>query len=258
MAAPDPATSVGDDRVEEMSAGGWRIEERIDSAAALHDRWPAIEAEPALASVAVCRPARPAVILGSTQPDSTVDRTRATANGLVVARRRSGGGAVLVAEDDPIWIDLWVPAGHPRWESDVARAFIWVGETWLATLGRLDIGGLSVHRGGSRPLTHWSSSVCFGGIGAGEVLTGDGHKVVGLAQRRTRFGAWFQTACVVRWDPVPLVGVLALGVGDSAAAVAELSGSAVGVAQLAERAERAERATVARTAVVAAFIASLS
>ncbi|MHB1517233.1 MAG: lipoyl protein ligase domain-containing protein [Acidimicrobiales bacterium] len=255
MSDPDPATSVGGDRAEEWSVGGWRIEERVGSAAALHDRWPAIVADPGMASVAVCRPERPAVVLGSTQPESTVDRARAAANGFVVARRRSGGGAVLVAEDDPIWIDLWVPAGHPRWQSDVARAFIWVGETWLATLGRLGIGGLSVHRGGSHPLTHWSSSVCFGGIGAGEVLTGDGRKVVGLSQRRTRFGAWFQTACVVRWDPGPLVGVLALGVEDSAAAVEELSGSVVGVAQLAER---SERETVGSTAVVAAFIASLS
>ena len=36
--------------------------------------------------------------------------------------------------------------------------------------------------------TRWSSLVCFGGVGAGEVVTADGRKVVGLAQRRNRRG----------------------------------------------------------------------
>ena len=42
----------------------------------------------------------------------------------------------------------------------------------------------------------WATSVCFGGVGTGEVVTADGRKVVGLAQRRNRAGAWFHGACV--------------------------------------------------------------
>ena len=37
----------------------------------------------------------PAVVLGSTQPEATVDAGAAAAAGLDVVRRRSGGGAVL-------------------------------------------------------------------------------------------------------------------------------------------------------------------
>ena len=70
-------------------------------------------------TVAVCRPTAPAVVLGSTQRPAVVDAAAAAAAGLDVVRRRSGGGAVLVAPDDPVWVDVWVPAGDPLWTADV-------------------------------------------------------------------------------------------------------------------------------------------
>ncbi len=143
----------------------------------------------------------PAVVLGSTQPEPVIDRERVGAAGLAVARRRSGGGAVLVTPDDPIWIDVWLPASHPLWSGDVARAFDWLGDAWVDALATSGVTGLSAHRHGYVSCTRWSSLVCFGGLGTGEVVTDDGRKVVGLAQRRNRHGSWFQGACVLRWDP---------------------------------------------------------
>ena len=61
--------------------------------------------------VAVCRPTGPAVVLGSTQSPDVVDADAAAVGGVAVVRRRSGGGAVLVTPEDPVWIDLWVPDG---------------------------------------------------------------------------------------------------------------------------------------------------
>ena len=83
----------------------------------------------------MCRPTGPAVVLGSTQRTDGRRRRAPTAAGLDVVRRRSGGGAVLVAPDDPVWIDVWVPAGDPLWTADVTRAFAWLGTAWAGALG---------------------------------------------------------------------------------------------------------------------------
>jgi len=208
----------------------WRIEERVGSAGDLHASWPSVERAPAVRAVARCRPVDRALVLGSTQAPEVV---APGGGGLDVVRRRSGGGAVLVAPDDPVWIDVWVPAEDPLWTTDVTAAFGWLGDTWAASLGRLGLTGVAVQGPAPGACTRWSTLVCFGGLGAGEV-TVDGRKVVGLAQRRTRQGAWFHGACVVRWDPVPLLGVLALDAGERAAAAAGLAGAVCGVADAAD------------------------
>ncbi len=244
--------------------GSWRVDERTASAAALHARWPAVDRDPEQAAVALCRPEEPAVVLGSTQAVADIDRERASATGVAVARRRSGGGAVLVTRDDPVWVDVWVPAGHVLWHADVSRAFDWVGETWAAALGRVGVDGITVHRGAPLSRTRWASKVCFGGIGAGEVVTSDGRKVVGLAQRRTRAGAWFHTACILRWSPGALIGLLDLAPGDRESAMGDLTSAAVGAADLTDRPDRADRSDrVDRSdrpdgsTLSAAFLASL-
>lgn len=118
--------------------------------------------------------------------------------GLDLVRRRSGGGAVLVVPAGQIWLDLFVPASDPLFDRDVVRASSWVGALWRDALGAAsgEGGELAVHEG-RLVATAWSASVCFSGIGPGEV-TRDGRKVTGLAQRRDRTGAWFFTMALVR------------------------------------------------------------
>jgi lipoate-protein ligase A len=211
----------------------WRIEERDATAAELHAAWPAVERLPGDRAVAVCRPTGPAVVLGSTQSTDIVDTAAAAARGLDVVRRRSGGGAVLVSPGDPVWIDAWVPAGDPRWSADVTGAFGWLGQTWASALERLGVTGAVVQGAGPGACTRWSTLVCFGGVGAGEVTVG-GRKVVGLSQRRNRAGAWFHSACILHWDPDPLLSVLDVGRDERAAASATLAGAVAGVADLVE------------------------
>ncbi len=217
------------DRVPE----GWEVEERVGDAARLHADWPAAEARPGQRAVAICRVTAPALVLGSTQPESVVDRARAAADGVGVARRRSGGGVVLVRPEDPAWIDVWVPAADPLWREDVGRAFDWLGDAWVDALHRVGITGVAARRQGYLSCTRWSTLVCFGGVGTGEVVTDDGRKVVGLAQRRNRAGSWFHCACALRWDPAPLVGLLSLAPAEREAAVSELGAAVVGVLDLA-------------------------
>jgi lipoate-protein ligase A len=212
---------------------GWTVDNRFGEAAALHAAWPAAESSPARRAVAVCRVPGPSVVLGSTQSTDVVDPVSAARSGVAVARRRSGGGAVLVTPGEPVWVDLWLPATDPLWSDDVSRAFDWVGDTWVVALERMGIRGLVAHRSGPLSCTSWSAQVCFGGVGRGEVVTADGRKVVGLAQRRTRAGAWFHGACALRWDPTPLVDLLSLSPSDQSAAVRELESAAVGVSDLA-------------------------
>lgn len=190
-------------------------------------------------------------MLGSTQRPEVV---APGAGGLDVVRRRSGGGAVLVSPGDPVWIDVWLPVGDPLWIADVTRAFTWLGAAWASALESLGLTGVGVQ--GSEPgaCTPWSSLVCFGGIGAGEV-TVDGRKVVGLAQRRDRHGAWFHCACLLRWDPSVLLGALALDGDRRAAAGAELADAAVGAADAAVGQGGAPVPTA--DAVAAAFLGSL-
>ena len=157
-------------------------------------------------------------MLGSTQAaPSVVD------GGPAVVRRRSGGGAVLVTADDPLWVDVDLPAGDPLWSNDAGRSFLWLGRAWAAALG----GGAEVHDGPFEP-GRWGRAVCFAGRGPGEVFV-DGAKAVGLAQRRTRGGARFQCAVLGSWDPAPLIDVV-VPVADRAAARRDLAEVAGGVA----------------------------
>jgi len=230
---------------------GWRIEERVAPAGEFHASWPSVARRPTVRAAARCRPTGTAVVLGSTQrPEVVVPG----AGGLDVVRRRSGGGAVLVSPGDPVWIDVWLPVGDPLWTADVTRAFTWLGRAWASALGSLGLAGVGVQGPEPGACTSWSSLVCFGGIGAGEV-TVDGRKVVGLAQRRDRHGAWFHGACLLRWDPTVLLGALALDGDRREAAGAELAGAAVGAADAAVAQGRAPVPTA--DAVAAAFLDSL-
>lgn len=181
----------------------WLVERHTGPAGALHALVPPDDGRRRLW---VLEPTGPAVVLGSTQDESSVDHGSAAGAGVEVVRRRSGGGAVWVAPGDPIWVDVLVPRADPLWDDDVARAFLPVGRAWVAALAAVGVGDARVHDG---PMVHsdWSRSVCFAGRGPGEVFVG-GAKVVGISQRRTRAGARFQCAVPRTWDPEPLRALL--------------------------------------------------
>ena len=190
-------------------------------AAVAHGRlWP----EPAVPTVWCVEVDRPALVLGSTQPDKVVDRERAAAAGVEVVRRRSGGGAVLLVPGEVIWVDVLVPAGDPLWQADVGKAFGWLGEVWREALARCGVEA-ELHEG-ALVTTRWSRLVCFAGLGPGEVTVG-GRKMVGISQRRTRAGALFQCAALVEWEPSALLDLLVLPEADRSQA-AELAGVAIG------------------------------
>ncbi len=197
-------------------------------AAELHAESAGLAADPGLPPrlVRVLDAVRPAVVLGSTQPATDVDDDAALAAGVEVARRRSGGGAVLVGPGRCVWVDLLIARGDPRWDDDVRVAPQWVGEAWAAALAAIDLPGGEVRR--SMTPNAWSRRICFAGAGPGEVFVGR-RKVVGIAQRRTGAHALFQCAVLIDPDPDPLLNVLSLSAEQRRSAGDLLRGQTLGV-----------------------------
>ena len=174
---------------------------------------------------------QPTVVLGSTQDHDVLDDAAVRAGRIEVARRRGGGGAVLLRPGDHLWVDAWIPRDDPLWRADVSAAATWAGAWWCAALATLGVRGPSVHEGPARP-GPLGSTVCFSGRGPGEVFH-RGSKVMGLSQWRSREGALFHTCAYTRWEAGPLVDLLALDEPTRAAWADELAGSALGIEELA-------------------------
>ena len=209
--------------MDAVSGGGrggmsteWDVTEERGTATGLHgDGLPV----PDRRLVRVASVARPALVLGSTQVVIALDAGLAASLGVEVARRRSGGGAVLVWPGHQVWLDVGLPRGDPLWDDDVGRSARWLGQAVATALAGLGATGAAPHLG---PMVHtaWSHQVCFAGRAPGEVLVG-GRKLVGTSQRRTREGAVFQVAVALVWAPALLGDLLRLpgGTGPELAAV---------------------------------------
>lgn len=180
-----------------MVSSRFAVVERRADAATLHAFDPPADQQPTLV---VGEVTDPALVLGSTQPDTDADPDRARAGGYEIVRRRSGGGSVWLAPGDQVWVDVWIPSGDRLWNDDVVQAAVPIGEAWQASLVGLGFDRLWVHDGGvqDRP---WSALVCFAGVGPGEVFDPAGRKLVGISQRRTRDWTRLQTMVHRAWDP---------------------------------------------------------
>lgn len=161
----------------------------------------------------------PTLVLGSTQVPGVASSTALRSRGVNLVRRRSGGGAVYLVPDDPLWLDAWIPRDDPFWRHDVSEAAEWVGHWWCDALGRHGLHGFDVHAGRASP-GDWGGLVCFAGRGPGEVFLG-ARKIVGLSQWRAREGALFSSCAYRHWDPRPLVEVLDLDAGAGVVADAD-------------------------------------
>lgn len=214
---------VGRPQTTGTTAGGWLVTRERGSAGTFHGR--SLPSAPVRA-VQVLEVDRPALVLGSTQPDADADADALRAAGVELVRRRSGGGAVLLEPQASLWVDVVVPRADPLWSDDVGVAFHWLGRAWAAALGSLGID-THVHEG-ALVTSRWSRAVCFAGLGPGEVTVG-GAKVVGVAQRRARDGARFQCALLHRWDPVATLDLLALDPDERRVASGELADAAAGI-----------------------------
>jgi lipoate-protein ligase A len=147
----------------------------------------AVRSEPE-ATIYVVRPERATLVLGSAQSIDLLDEERI---GEVALRRRRGGGGLVLLRPDDLWIDWWIPAGDPRWRSDVHASSRMAGQWWAEVLRPIVHGVVTVHDG---PLEGDLAYrlVCFAGRGPGEVFVDD-RKAVGVTQWRVREGLFLST-----------------------------------------------------------------
>lgn len=169
------------------------VEHVVASAEEVHAFWPARLGAARL--VRVVEPVAPALVLGSTTKAEAFRLDEARRRGYEVARRSSGGGAVLVAPSAQVWLMIYLPRRDPLVLEDIGRSFLWIGHAVAAVLARHGLEPTVVeHRTEDPPIAR---EICFAGLGFGEVLVG-GDKVLGLAQRRTRETVAFQVSLL--WE----------------------------------------------------------
>ncbi|MFZ4811742.1 MAG: lipoyl protein ligase domain-containing protein [Ilumatobacteraceae bacterium] len=183
--------------------GSWQVRTMRASAAVLHGTEPD---DVTVRTATWCEVDHAAIVLGSTQREDAVDPAACARNRIDIARRRSGGGAVLVLPGEMLWLDVVIPRHDPRWDDDLGRSMWWLGSVWATALGQLGIESTRVHHG-SVTRTRFSGAVCWEGIGSGEVLVGE-QKAVGISQRRTRSWARFQSSVHLWWRPELLCDLL--------------------------------------------------
>lgn len=179
-----------------------RVQIHRGSAAILHDLDFPADPQP---QVWRMEPSRTALVMGSGQSRELFDGEALARAGVELAGRRSGGGAVWVDPAVTVWVDVLAPRGSPLHSEDLTTTFLRVGRVWqraFAALGvHLDLARVAP----KDPMARW---VCWAGIGWGELFqpghltaaaggTGPVGKVVGLSQRRTRWGARVQGLAVV-------------------------------------------------------------
>jgi lipoate-protein ligase A len=170
-------------------------------------------------------------VLGSTQNESDVDGGRCAAAGLEVVRRRSGGGAVVVRPGAQVWLDVSVPRSDQRFSDDVSASFNFLGRAWqagLSTVLREPASSFEVVAGNDAVTTRWSRTLCFAGLGAGEV-TMEGRKIVGISQRRDRSGAWFHSMALLDFEPCELPSLLKMPEPERQEATSWLAGFAAAI-----------------------------
>lgn len=165
-------------------------------------------------------PEQPVLVLGSRQQFAIVDHDECERSSVGLARRRSGGGAVLVDADQLIWFDVVLTREHPGWSNDVVTSFFWLSERLVTALRTIGIDGTTY--AGPMVNTEWSDLVCFAGLGPGEI-TVDGKKLVGISQRRTRNVARYQVAVLKRWRPEEILRLFALPTSSYERAMADLA-----------------------------------
>ncbi|MBG02340.1 MAG: hypothetical protein CL470_08730 [Acidimicrobiaceae bacterium] len=180
-----------------MNSGviGWSVSSKTDVVQSLHLRTETNWSQP---SVWIMSPTDSCLVLGSSQDDGCIDYLYAKQKNIGIARRTSGGGAVLVDPYSLLWVDLFIPRGHAFWIDDIREAANWIGKLWQKTLRQLGINS-QLHDAPFEK-TEIAELVCFAGRGPGELLI-DQKKVLGLSQRRTRAGVRFQCALALEWRP---------------------------------------------------------
>ncbi len=148
----------------------------------------------------------PCISLGRHQAFAEIDVERCRAQGVEIVRRPTGGRAIL--HTDEITYSVAGPDTEPRLRGAVMDCYLRLSEGLTRGLERL---GLRVYKADAAVRAGPDvSAACFEVPSAYEILTLDGHKIVGSAQVRRR-GWVLQHGAIPLWgDVTRLVEFLAV------------------------------------------------
>jgi lipoate---protein ligase len=137
------------------------------------------------------RPTDAVLVLGSAQ--------RVEAPG--ASLRRSTGGGAVSCDDHYLMLDVVLPRGHPLVIDDVGQSYRWLARALQAALRERGaaLRAVTPREAASLPVAERAAArlACFAGSGSYELVTADGRKLVGLAQRRRGGAALLQAAAYV-------------------------------------------------------------
>lgn len=179
---------------------------------------------------------RPTLILGTGQRAEELAAAVPGRMNAYIARRHTGGTAVLAAPG-VLGLDVALPPAHPLTGTDIIEAYRWLGETWAAALGTLGVEAhiVSLDEARAAARRHIPEAVrmaCFGTLSPYEITVG-GRKLVGFAQVRRRSGVLLQSGIHLRFDAHGLAALLPGG--DPASTAVDLGERAVGLNEVAGR-----------------------
>lgn len=179
----------------------------------------------------VWRYREPAVVLGRSQHRLELPE----GEGLMpLVKRGAGGGAVLVGP----WLlsaSIVLPPDDPRVASvSVTDSYRWLGEAMVAVLAELGVTAHAVPPAGRIAAPPGLGWACFAGVAPWEVVVRDEdtdrwRKLIGFAQRRTRYGVLL--ALGILMSPSPWLR-LAERLGEDVAGADLLAASTVGLSEL--------------------------
>jgi len=156
---------------------------------------------------------RPTLILGPTQRKPEHAPPIGAPASMITVRRQAGGTAVL-AMQDVLGLDVFLPWDHPLALADVVEAYRWLGEVWCGALRSLeadvslvDISGAREDAKNMRHVHEVVRLACFGTLSPYEV-TSDNRKLVGLAQVRRHGGLLLQSAIHLSFDAHALAALI--------------------------------------------------
>jgi lipoate---protein ligase len=117
------------------------------------------------------------------------------------AVRRSTGGGAVSCDDHYLMLDVVLPRGHALVIDDVGQSYRWLADalqTALAARGAA-LRAVTPREAATRSPAERAAArlACFAGTGSYELLTSDGRKLVGLAQRRRGGAALLQAAAYI-------------------------------------------------------------
>lgn len=137
------------------------------------------------------RPTDAVLVLGSAQRAGTPGPS---------LRRSTGGGAVS-CDDRYLMLDVVLPRGHPLVIDDVGQSYRWLARALQAALEQhgAALRAVTPREAAALPVADRVAArlACFAGTGSYELVTHDGRKLLGLAQRRRGGAALIQAAAYV-------------------------------------------------------------